>query len=102
MSRSSKKGPYIDQKLLKKVLGLGSDKKPIKTWARDSQIPPEFVGHTFNVHNGKVFNSVFITENMVGHKLGEFAPTRTFKGHTTKTEKAAATAAAPAAPAGKA
>ncbi len=83
MSRSSKKGPYIDQKLLKKVLAQKSkDKKePIKTWARASQIPPEFVGHTFAVHNGRTFIEIFVTEEMVGYRLGEFAPTRTFKGH---------------------
>jgi len=83
MSRSSKKGPYIDPKLLKKVIAQkGKDKKdPIKTWARNSQIPPEFVGHTFQVHNGRKFIKVFITEDMVGHRLGEFAPTRTFRGH---------------------
>ena len=81
MARSSKKGPYIDQKLLKKVLGLGADKKPVKTWARSSQIPPEFVGHTFQVHNGNKFIEVFVSEPMVGHRLGEFAPTRTFRGH---------------------
>lgn len=82
MSRSSKKGPYIDQKLLKKVMVQKSGKKePIKTWARASQIPPEFVGHTFQVHNGRVFIDVFVTEAMVGHRLGEFAPTRTFRGH---------------------
>lgn len=83
MSRSSKKGPYIDQKLLKKVFKqkeLGK-KEPIKTWARASQIPPEFVGHTFAVHNGRVFIEVFITEEMVGHRLGEFSLTRTFRGH---------------------
>jgi len=83
MSRSYKKGPYVDQKLLKKVLAQKKlDKKePIKTWARASQIPPEFVGHTFQVHNGKVFIMFFVTEEMVGHRLGEFAPTRTFRGH---------------------
>lgn len=83
MSRSSKKGPYIDAKLLKKVQrqkGVGA-KEAIKTWARASQIPPEFVGHTFLIHNGKNFISVFITEGMVGHRLGEFAPTRTFRAH---------------------
>jgi len=83
MSRSSKKGPYIDKKLLKKVLNqkqLGR-KEPIKTWARASQIPPEFVGFTFLVHNGKIFKEVYITEAMVGHRLGEFSPTRTFRGH---------------------
>lgn len=80
--RSSKKGPYIDEKLLAKVEALKkSDKEPIKTWARDSQIPPEFVGYTFKVHNGKGFTDVFVTEEMVGHRLGEFAKTRTFRGH---------------------
>lgn len=82
MSRSSKKGPYIDQKLLKKVMAQKDGKKePIKTWARASQIPPEFVGHTFQVHNGRQFIEVFVNEAMVGHRLGEFAPTRTFRGH---------------------
>ncbi len=83
MSRSSKKGPYIDQKLLKKVVAQKKTgkKEPIKTWARASQIPPEFVGHTFAVHNGRKFIEVFISEAMVGSRLGEFAPTRTFRGH---------------------
>ncbi len=83
MSRSSKKGPYIDQKLLKKVMAQKNlaKKEPIKTWARASQIPPEFVGHSFKVHNGRTFIEVFINEAMVGHRLGEFAPTRTFRGH---------------------
>jgi small subunit ribosomal protein S19 len=82
MSRSSKKGPYIDKNLLKKVeAGMGEKGKPIKTWARGSQIPPQFVNKYFNVHNGKNFIDVFITEDMVGHRLGEFAPTRTFHGH---------------------
>ena len=83
MSRSSKKGPYIDQKLLKKVMAQkkAGKKEPIKTWARASQIPPEFVGHIFQVHNGRNFIDVFITEAMVGQRLGEFAPTRTFHGH---------------------
>lgn len=83
MSRSTKKGPYIDQKLLKKVMSQkqGGDKSPIKTWARASQIPPEFVGHTFAVHNGKTFVNVYIAEGMVGHRLGEFSPTRTFRAH---------------------
>jgi small subunit ribosomal protein S19 len=83
MGRSSKKGPYIDEKLLKKVTQQKqtSQKNPIKTWARASQIPPEFVGHTFLVHNGKIFKEVFVTEGMVGHRLGEFSPTRTFHGH---------------------
>ena len=83
MSRSNKKGPYIDQKLLKKVMAQKNtgDKNPIKTWARSSQIPPEFVGHTFSVHNGKAFIDVYISEPMVGHRLGEFSPTRTFRSH---------------------
>ncbi len=82
MSRSSKKGPYVDQKLLKKIKNLGAgEKKIIKTWARASSISPEMVNHTIAVHNGKEHIPIFITENMVGHKLGEFAPTRKFKGH---------------------
>jgi small subunit ribosomal protein S19 len=82
MSRSSKKGPYVDQNLLKKVgAGMGDKGKAIKTWARSSSIPPEFVNKYFLVHNGRSFIEVFITEDMVGHKLGEFAPTRTFRGH---------------------
>ncbi len=83
MSRSSKKGPHIDQKLLKKVMAQkkSGKKEAIKTWARSSQIPPEFINHTFQVHNGKIFIDVFISEEMVGHRLGEFAPTRTFRGH---------------------
>ena len=83
MSRSVKKGPYIDQKLLKKVLTQANRGgiEPIRTWARACTIVPEFVGHTFMVHNGKDFLRCYVTENMVGHKLGEFAPTRTFRGH---------------------
>jgi small subunit ribosomal protein S19 len=83
MSRSSKKGPYIDQKLSKKVNAqkASGQKQPIKTWARQSQVPPEFVGYTFQVHNGRQFIEVFINEEMVGHRLGEFSPTRTFRGH---------------------
>ncbi len=82
MSRSSKKGPYVDESLVKKLkAGLGDKGKAIKTWARNSQIPPEFVGKYFQVHNGRIFLDVFITEDMVGHRLGEFAPTRTFRGH---------------------
>ena len=83
MGRSTKKGPYIDAKLLKKVqkLAASGDKKPIKTWARACVIPPEFVGHTFAVHNGRKFLPVYVTEQMVGHKFGEFAATRTFFGH---------------------
>lgn len=90
MSRSAKKGPYVDVKLLKKIIMMNEKKREktvIKTWSRRSTIVPEFVGHTFAVHNGKKFISVFITENMVGHKLGEFAPTRTFKGHGSRAEK---------------
>jgi small subunit ribosomal protein S19 len=83
MSRSSKKGPYIDPKLLAKVMKQkgGGDKAPIKTWSRACVVPPEFVGHTFMVHQGRKFIEVFVSEAMVGHKLGEFAPTRTFRGH---------------------
>ena len=83
MSRSSKKGPYIDKNLLKKVMRQKNEgaKSPIKTWARASQIPPEFVGHTFLVHNGKNFINVFVVEGMVGYRLGEFSPTRTFRTH---------------------
>ena len=88
MARSSKKGPYIDEKLLKKVMVQKSGAKtPIKTWARRSQIPPEFVGHTFLVHQGKNFVNVFVSESMVGHYLGEFAPTRLFRTHGKVTEK---------------
>jgi small subunit ribosomal protein S19 len=102
VSRSLKKGPFVDTSLLEKLesMNRANEKKVIKTWSRRSTVVPEMVGHTMAVHNGKKFIPVYVTENMVGHKLGEFAPTRTFKGHTTKTEKAAATAqAAPAAPA---
>lgn len=82
MSRSNKKGPYVDENLTKKVgNGLGEKASPIKTWARGSQIAPEFVGKYFQVHNGRVFIDVFVTEDMVGHRLGEFSPTRTFRGH---------------------
>lgn len=88
MSRSLKKGPYVDAKLLKKVTNLTpTDKTIIKTWARSSSIPPEFVGKTIAVHNGKTHVPVFVTENMVGHKLGEFAPTRKFRGHGGKLAK---------------
>lgn len=94
MARSSKKGPYIDPKLLKKVQVLNSNgqKKLIKTWARACVITPEFVGHTFAVHNGKQHIPVFVTENMVGHRLGEFAPTRKFKGHGGQLARATGTA----------
>lgn len=90
MARSLKKGPYIDSNLMRKVelLNAANDKKVIKTWARNSDIPPEFVGHTFGVYNGKQFIPVFVSENMVGHKLGEFSPTRLFKGHGGKLAKA--------------
>ncbi len=86
MPRSIKKGPYIDEKLMEKVqrLNQSGQKKVVKTWARRSMIPPEFVGHTLAVHNGKKFLPIFVSENMVGHKLGEFAPTRTFRGHGGK------------------
>lgn len=89
MGRSLKKGPYIDEKLLKKVEKLNDSggKEPVKTWARSSTISPEFVGHTFLVHNGRVHMNVYVTEDMVGHKLGEFAPTRTFRGHGAKGKK---------------
>lgn len=85
MSRSLKKGPFIDPKLYKKVKSQKETggREPIKTWARACTIVPEFVGHTFLVHNGKVFNNVLVTEDMVGHKLGEFSLTRTFRGHST-------------------
>lgn len=82
MARSTKKGPFIDSRVLDKVLKQQTGRKePIKTWSRSCQIPPEFVGHTFMVHNGKKFIEVFVSETMVGHRLGEFAPTRTFHGH---------------------
>lgn len=83
MARSSKKGPFIDPNLLKKVNNQkqSGDRSPIKTWSRASQIPPEFVGHTFLVHNGRIFMNVFVQEGMVGRRLGEFSPTRTFRGH---------------------
>lgn len=89
MGRSNKKGPYVDPKLLKKVtlMEQSGQKKVIKTWARGSDISPEFVGHTFGVHNGKQHIPVFVTENMVGHKFGEFSPTRKFKGHGGKLAK---------------
>jgi small subunit ribosomal protein S19 len=89
MSRSLKKGPYIDEKLLQKVLGLRKDeKKIIKTWARYSSVSPEMVGYTFGVHNGKEFVPVYVSEDMVGHKLGEFSPTTKFSRHGGKMQKA--------------
>lgn len=86
MGRSLKKGPYVDENLLKKIarLDAAGRKDPIKTWARRSTISPEFIGHTFMVHNGRAHIQVYVTEDMVGHKLGEFAPTRTFRGHGAK------------------
>jgi len=83
MSRSLKKGPHVEEKLFRKVMAQkrGSDEGPIQTWARSCTIVPEFVGHTFSIHNGKIFTRLYVTEDMVGHKLGEFAPTRTFRGH---------------------
>ena len=101
MSRSLKKGPFVDTHLLEKVeaMNRANEKKVVKTWSRRSTVVPEMVGHTLAVHNGKKFIPVYVTENMVGHKLGEFAPTRVFKGHTTKVAERAATAA-PAAGAG--
>jgi len=92
MGRSVKKGPFVDQHLLDKVEELTSSrqKKVVKTWSRRSTILPEFVGHTLAVHNGKKFIPVYITENMVGHKLGEFAPTRTFRAHGSHTERSTA------------
>ena len=89
MGRSLKKGPFIDGHLIEKIekMEKSAIKKPIKTWSRRSLVTPDFVGHTFLVHNGKIFNSVFVTENMVGHKLGEFSPTRVFKKHGSHTAK---------------
>ena len=101
MGRSLKKGPFVDTHLLEKVevMNRENEKKVIKTWSRRSTVVPEMVGHTLAVHNGRKFIPVYVTENMVGHKLGEFAPTRLFKGHTTKVaERAAALAGAPGTP----
>lgn len=91
MSRSAKKGPYVDEKLFKKITRLNEmrKKQSLKTWARACTIIPEFVGHTFEVHNGNKFLKVFVQEDMVGHKLGEFAPTRQFKGHSGRKTEAA-------------
>lgn len=88
MARSLKKGPFVDFKLFRKVevLNQMNKREPVKTWARACTIVPEFVGHTFQVHNGKVFHNVFVTEDMVGHKLGEFSPTRMFRAHTAGTK----------------
>ncbi len=95
MSRSIKKGPFLDTNLVGKVEAMNktTNKKVIKTWARRCTISPDFVGHTFAVHNGKNFIPVYVTENMVGHKLGEFAPTRVFRGHSGSKQAAAATSA---------
>ena len=103
MGRSLKKGPFVDTHLLEKVevMNRQADKKVIKTWSRRSTVIPEMVGHTLAVHNGRKFVPVYLTENMVGHKLGEFSPTRQFKGHSARSDKAATAApGAPAAPAG--
>jgi small subunit ribosomal protein S19 len=99
MARSLKKGPFVDDHLMKKVEAMNAtgDRKVIKTWSRRSTITPEMVGHTLAVYNGKKFVPVYVTENMVGHKLGEFSPTRQFKGHSSKVEKVAKVGAAPAA-----
>jgi len=96
MARSLKKGPFIDGHLMKKVTAMNdrNEKRVIQTWSRRSTVVPEMVGHTIAVHNGKKFIPVFVTENMVGHKLGEFAPTRIFHGHPAKSEKAATKAGA--------
>ena len=91
MARSIKKGPYVDSKLFKKIEEMNSSntKKAVKTWSRRSTIFPDMIGHTLMVHNGKIFVPVYITENMIGHKLGEFSPTRTYRGHTSKDDKLA-------------
>ena len=105
MSRSLKKGPFVETSLLEKIeaMNLGGDKKVVKTWSRRSTVIPEMVGHTLAVHNGKKFVPVYLTENMVGHKLGEFSPTRLFKGHSARSDKSSSSApgGAPSAPAGK-
>ena len=89
MSRSLKKGPFVDEKLVRKVarMNRSGDKRPIKTWSRRSMILPDFVGNTIAIHNGRQHIAVFVTENMVGHRLGEFAPTRTFRRHGMHTDK---------------
>jgi len=95
MSRSAKKGVFVDEKLLRKIqiAQQTKDRKPIRTWSRRSTITPEFVGVTLSIHNGKTFQSVFVSENMVGHKLGEFVPTRIFRAHSAAGDKAKAMAA---------
>ena len=99
MARSLKKGPFVDDPLIKKVeaMNAAGDRKVIKTWSRRSTITPEMIGHTLAVYNGTKFVPVYVTENMVGHKLGEFSPTRQFRGHSSKVEKVAKVGAAPAA-----
>src|SRR6516225_7171030 len=105
MARSVKKGPFVQEALLKRVRAMNkaNEKRVTKTWSRSSTVTPEFVGHTFAVHNGNKFIPVYVTENMVGHKLGEFAPTRLFRGHTgaKAADKKAPVPAAPAAPAAR-
>jgi small subunit ribosomal protein S19 len=100
MSRSLKKGPFVDTHLLEKVESMNrvNEKKVIKTWSRRSTVIPEMVGHTLAVHNGRKFVPVYVTENMVGHKLGEFSPTRQFKGHSARSDKASSSAPAPGGP----
>jgi len=99
MPRSLKKGPFVDDHLMKKIdsMNAANERKVVKTWSRRSTITPEMVGHTLAVYNGRKFIPVYITENMVGHKLGEFSPTRQFKGHSSKVEKVAKVAGAPGA-----
>jgi small subunit ribosomal protein S19 len=96
MTRSLKKGPYVVEKVFRKVMKMNEtgDRQPVKTWARACMIVPEFIGHTFMVHNGKTFHRVFVSEDMVGHRLGEFSPTRIFRGHSGGGSAAAAAAAA--------
>ncbi len=100
MSRSIKKGPYVDAKVWSRIekMNAGGRKEPVKTWARRCDVVPEFVGHTFMVHNGNRFVKVYVTEDMVGHKLGEFAPTRIFRAHSTRKPEAEEGAAPPPAP----
>jgi small subunit ribosomal protein S19 len=102
MARSLKKGPFVDAHLIKKIesMNAANERKVVKTWSRRSTVTPEMVGHTLAVYNGKKFIPVYITENMVGHRLGEFSPTRSFRGHSSKVEKVAKTAGAPGAPGG--
>src|SRR5688572_33440732 len=99
MARSLKKGPFVDDHLMKKIdsMNAANERKVVKTWSRRSTITPEMVGHTLAVYNGKKFIPVYVTENMVGHRLGEFSPTRQFKGHSSKVEKVAKVAGAPGA-----